>query len=743
MSSSTESGGFLRRNYLVIFVFLAYAEAAASPFMALKWDSPFLIFWSALLLSLLTISFFKLLHPVAQPRADLCFVVCLILALDLFSVLLGPDSRWLQPMNYVLIALCAVYYSLGFNFIVAALIFVLQLMGIISSSPAPKSYASLAVFGAYLLGTALILGSLFQSEQKKKEKAMLAVRRIHEGAAGLTPGEEQQLSSISPQGRFSNLVETAAELDRVLEELLLTVKTAIPCDNAMIFMATEDEGGLYLRLYIGSSELADSPDIALGQGLTGWVAKEKKPVLVKDGARGLGYLKDEREVNAFLAVPIMNGGFLEGVIALDSSTGSFTEKDKESLIGFASLALHVLQNARAYQRVDMSAKEFEALHRISAELSSSLDLKTILEKLATCSREIIAYDYLTVSFMEGPGTAAFKILKGYDGLKIPEGPIPIAGSLLGWIVENRQELCFTDLDQRAQKFPVFPDGLLKTEFKSFLGIPFLSQDACMGVFTIAMRAPGAITAYQHQTLSIISNQVAVNIANAKFHHMMEKMATTDGLTGLTNHRAFQEKADQGVRKGQEIPPVYRAFALRYRPLQEDQRQPRPPRRGRGAEEDRKALERNGARSGCGGPLRRRRVRRAPRKHRLQGRLPDGREDTRQYREKQVPVKRPEDTRHRKRRFCSLPGRREGKEFAYRDGRPGPVCRQGRRPQPVPRVQGDRGNGVFFALKPLLSFREKKVTQRKAGLKGPAFFWFFSFPRKKRTVFLFDTRLCVI
>ncbi len=200
MSSLTESGGFLRRNYLAIFVFLAYAEAAVIPFMDLKWDSPFLVFWSALLLSLLTISFFKLLQPVAQARADLCFVVSLILALDLFSVLLGPDSHWLQPMNYVLIALCAVYYSLGFNFIVAALIFILQLMGAISAGSAPKSFASLAVFGAYLLGTAIILGRLFQSEQKKKEKAMLAVRRIHEGAAGLTPSRERS-SSYPPSPR--------------------------------------------------------------------------------------------------------------------------------------------------------------------------------------------------------------------------------------------------------------------------------------------------------------------------------------------------------------------------------------------------------------------------------------------------------------------------------------------------------------------------------------------------------------
>ncbi|MHB8173674.1 MAG: GAF domain-containing protein, partial [Nitrospirota bacterium] len=542
----------MRKNYLAVLVFLAYAEAAVIPFMGLKWDSPFLVFWSALLLTLLSISFLRLLKP-SGPQAviDLCFVISLVLALDLFSVLLGPENHWLQPMNYVLIALCAVYYSLGFNFLVSAFIFILQFLNALSAGAAPKPMASLAVFGAYLLGTAIILGRLFQSEQKKKEKAMLAVRRMHEGAAGLDDGPgNMQLSSISTQGRLSNLVEMAEDLDHVLEELLATIRTSIPCDNALIFMTTKDAEKLYLRLYIGDAGLSDSPEIAIGQGLVGWVAKEKKAVLVKEGAHGLGYLNDERETGAFLAVPIMNGGVLEGVIALDCSVSSFTEKDKESLSGFASLALHILQNARAYQRVDMSAKEFEALHRISAELSSSLDLKTILDKLATLSQEIIDYDYLTVSFMEGADAAVFKTLKGYDGLKVPDGPVPLAGSLLGWIVENRQELCFTDLNQRTQKLPVFPSGLLKTDFKTFLGIPFLSHDGCMGVFTIAMRAPGAINAHQHHTLSIIANQVAVNIANANLHHQMEMMATTDGLTGLTNHRTFQDKAGQEFERAQ-------------------------------------------------------------------------------------------------------------------------------------------------------------------------------------------------
>ena len=42
-------------------------------------------------------------------------------------------------------------------------------------------------------------------------------------------------------------------------------------------------------------------------------------------------------------------------------------------------------------------------------------------------------------------------------------------------------------------------------------------------------------------LGVIANQVAVSLENAKMYRQMEMMATTDGLTGLGNHRTFQEK----------------------------------------------------------------------------------------------------------------------------------------------------------------------------------------------------------
>jgi two-component system cell cycle response regulator len=46
--------------------------------------------------------------------------------------------------------------------------------------------------------------------------------------------------------------------------------------------------------------------------------------------------------------------------------------------------------------------------------------------------------------------------------------------------------------------------------------------------------------------------VAVSIENAKMYRSMERRAVTDGLTGLTNHRAFQERVGEYVARAQRL-----------------------------------------------------------------------------------------------------------------------------------------------------------------------------------------------
>jgi two-component system, cell cycle response regulator len=57
-------------------------------------------------------------------------------------------------------------------------------------------------------------------------------------------------------------------------------------------------------------------------------------------------------------------------------------------------------------------------------------------------------------------------------------------------------------------------------------------------------------------LAVIANQVAIALENGFLYRKMETMATTDGLTGLTNHRTFQQRfadlLERAARHGHRV-----------------------------------------------------------------------------------------------------------------------------------------------------------------------------------------------
>ena len=58
---------------------------------------------------------------------------------------------------------------------------------------------------------------------------------------------------------------------------------------------------------------------------------------------------------------------------------------------------------------------------------------------------------------------------------------------------------------------------------------------------MAARRPGAFPTDRREMLGVIANQVAISLQNGRMYQALEEQATTDGLTGLVNHRTFQER----------------------------------------------------------------------------------------------------------------------------------------------------------------------------------------------------------
>jgi diguanylate cyclase (GGDEF)-like protein len=72
-------------------------------------------------------------------------------------------------------------------------------------------------------------------------------------------------------------------------------------------------------------------------------------------------------------------------------------------------------------------------------------------------------------------------------------------------------------------------------------LPLWVKDEVIGTLTVAARRVGAFPRDRREMLGVVANQVAISLQNARMVQSLEQEATTDGLTGLLNHRTFQER----------------------------------------------------------------------------------------------------------------------------------------------------------------------------------------------------------
>ena len=97
----------------------------------------------------------------------------------------------------------------------------------------------------------------------------------------------------------------------------------------------------------------------------------------------------------------------------------------------------------------------------------------------------------------------------------------------------------------------------------------------LGVISIA-RPGRPFSERQRELFAYLANQAAISIENVDLHETIQRQAVTDELTGLFNHRRFQEVMSVGGGAHAALRPGAGPDHARHRQLQARQRHLRPP-----------------------------------------------------------------------------------------------------------------------------------------------------------------------
>ncbi len=202
-------------------------------------------------------------------------------------------------------------------------------------------------------------GAPFNEGDIKLLSALAGLAATAEANATLIEDLKDRASRLKALFDIGQALNSTLKLQDLLD---LIIDKAIEVTNASsgsIMLINKEDDSLIIRSARGlSAQAMKSTRLKGGEGVTGWVSKEEKPLLVADVSKDERYRSVNAKVQSELAVPMVLESEVVGVINVDHyDLNAFSCWDMETLSTLASSAVVAIRNAELFENFDEYSNE--------------------------------------------------------------------------------------------------------------------------------------------------------------------------------------------------------------------------------------------------------------------------------------------------------------------------------------------------------------------------------------------------
>jgi diguanylate cyclase (GGDEF)-like protein len=441
---------------------------------------------------------------------------------------------------------------------------------------AENGIVSLTFIPASFRGDPLALIVLYHRDQRDWSAADLALARSFGDTIALAIGNTRLLASVADlAARLRGVQDLSERLSGIQdvrgigEAIVSEASQLAEYDTIRVYRVDHETGWCEPIAFDGTFMGSRNPSperlrVRIGEGLTGWVAANGRPLVLGDAhadARSL-VVGDVSGPESMLVVPMTYEGRVRGIIVASRlGRDRFSPQDETTLSIFAGAAVQALVNAERLDQLRTQQEELEhqlvsqrRLMAINEQLLSTLDPAGVLEMIADSLKSVVAYDSLTIYRVDAARDVRRPVIaRDRFAELILNYEAPLGSGLTGWAVERREPVLANDahVDPRSIQIPGTP-----FEPESMIIVPLMGDGEVLGTLNIGRmgEAEAHYSQNEFELTKLFAAQAAIALRNADTHGEVKVQAERDALTGLRNHGAFQREL-QAYLGGPEPRPL--------------------------------------------------------------------------------------------------------------------------------------------------------------------------------------------
>jgi signal transduction protein with GAF and PtsI domain len=383
---------------------------------------------------------------------------------------------------------------------------------------------------------------------------MVNASRRHPSLRQLEQALREKTREVDVLHRITESITNTLDLESVLKHIVDVVVEVTKADACLLYLLSDGREELILRASKNPHpKLIGRITIGLGEGITGWVARERTRVVIPSNASDDPRFKffhnlPEDRYQAFVSVPIMAKNEVVGVINVQHKRTRRYRPDELALLStIASQVGGAIENARLYAETMRKARQIDTLSQVSETVTSNRLIDDILQLIVTMTAQMMSSKICSIMLLDQPtGELRIVATQSLSEQYRLKPSLKVGQSISGRAVQERRPMIVPDVTR--EKDYMYPDIARKEGLCSLLSVPMLVRDKAVGVINSYTSVPHAFTAEEVKLMQAIANQAAIAIEHTtlleKSFEMQEALAVRKLVEQAKGHLMRSKKLSE-------------------------------------------------------------------------------------------------------------------------------------------------------------------------------------------------------